>query len=80
MTREKCLGWVDHSVEGWPKPIIECDNFPEEDEDWCESCGEKMMSGFKRTWANIAQEEAPNASREDIEDAIDKIVPGVPKG
>lgn len=53
---EKCLGCPDYSFPGPIKPIIHCNNIPEEGEDFCEECLAKMMSKWINTLDELSKD------------------------
>jgi len=43
-------------------------------EEFCQPCIEEFDGRFRKAWGDIAQMEAPDASREDIDRAIDRVI------
>jgi predicted kinase len=67
---DKCLGGHENSDGEW----ISCENPPVPGEEFCQPCIEDFEGRFRKAWGDIAQMEAPNASREDINRAIDGVI------
>lgn len=70
MTKRRCLGTGADGV------YESCDNEPEEGEEFCAACADKMMARFRKAWGDIAQQEVPHADRDEIDRRIDGILKG----